>query len=83
MRWRCGTAAGLFVSLIVGCNSGETGRLKGITDAHNAVRAAVDGPAPDPALPELEWSDDLADVAQDWADELADRGCELVHSNGK
>jgi hypothetical protein len=76
-------AASLFVCLVGGCKSGETGRLKGITAAHNAVRAGVGDPAADPALPELEWDDDLADTAQDWADELADRGCGLVHSNTK
>jgi pathogenesis-related protein 1 len=84
------TRSQLWVACLFACptvaackETGETGRLKGITDAHNAIRADVSNPTPDPALPELEWSDDLADVAQDWADELADRDCALQHSSGQ
>ena len=42
--------------------------------AHNAVRAAVD-PAASPALSDLTWSDDLANIAADWA-----AGCVFEHS---
>lgn len=52
----------------------ETGKLVGLTAAHNRVRAGV-GVAP------LSWSNALADVAQRWADHLAARGCELEHSH--
>lgn len=37
-------------------------------DAHNAIRAGVPTASP---LPPLQWSDDLAALAQDWADTLA------------
>jgi pathogenesis-related protein 1 len=63
--------------------SGETGRLIGITAAHNAVRARprlVNNPAPNPALPPLTWSTDLAATAQAYADKLAQGDCQLVHS---
>lgn len=43
---------------------GETGIFVGATAAHNAVRAELE-------LPELTWSNDLAAVAQDWAETLA------------
>jgi hypothetical protein len=47
---------------------GETGRLVGMTAAHNAVRAAV---MTTPALPPLTWSTDVAAYAQAWATQLA------------
>ncbi len=50
----------------------ETGRLIGITAAHNAVRAMV---ATQPALPPLTWSQTLADYAQQWATHLATDSC--------
>lgn len=43
--------------------------------AHNARRAEH---CADP----LSWSDELAQVAQAWADEVASRGCTLQHSSG-
>jgi pathogenesis-related protein 1 len=46
----------------------ETGRLAGITAAHNAVRAMVHTSIP---LPPLTWSQTLADYAQQWATSLA------------
>lgn len=49
-------------------SAGETGRMVGITAAHNARRAQITMGG---ALPELTWSQDLADFAQGWADQLA------------
>jgi pathogenesis-related protein 1 len=46
----------------------ESGRLAGITAAHNAVRAMVQTATP---LPPLTWSQTLADYAQQWATGLA------------
>ncbi|HYP97411.1 MAG TPA: CAP domain-containing protein [Polyangiaceae bacterium] len=54
----------------------ETGRLMGMTAAHNAVRAAVDT---NTSLPPLVWSDKLAQYAQQWADELAASSCSSPH----
>jgi len=48
---------------------GETGVFEGTVAAHNQARAEVDVTPP---LPELVWSDDLAEVAQDWANNLVD-----------
>ena len=50
----------------------ETGRLMGITAAHNAVRAMVSTQTP---LPPLVWSQTLADYAQQWATQLATTMC--------
>ncbi len=50
----------------------ETGTLVGITAAHNEVRRGV-GVGP------LRWSSELAAHAQQWADHLAARGCNLQH----
>jgi len=53
--------------------AGETAELTGITEAHNEVRAALDVRA-------LEWSDELAAVAQEWAVHLASRNrCKMQH----
>jgi pathogenesis-related protein 1 len=60
--------------------SGESGRLVGITAAHNAVRASQAHPAPDPVLPPLTYSAELAATAQAYAEKLANGSCELVHS---
>ncbi len=54
----------------------EAGRLEGITAAHNAVRQAASS-----SIPDLVWDETLAGVAQDYADTLASRGCELEHSD--
>ncbi|MEO6603578.1 MAG: CAP domain-containing protein [Polyangiaceae bacterium] len=56
--------------------NGEMGRLVGITAAHNAVRSSVDSTPP---LPPLVWSDELAQYAQQWADELAATSCSSPH----
>jgi pathogenesis-related protein 1 len=50
----------------------ESGRLVGITAAHNAVRAAV---ITQPPLPPLVWSQTVADYAQQWATSLATSMC--------
>jgi len=50
----------------------ESGRLAGITAAHNAVRAAVQA---QPALPPLIWNQTIADYAQQWATSLATTMC--------
>jgi pathogenesis-related protein 1 len=49
----------------------ETGRCKGITAMHNLVRANASNPTPNPALPPLTWSVDLAKTAQAYAEKLA------------
>lgn len=47
-----------------------------ILDAHNARRA-------EHCAPPLAWSGALASVAQHWADHLAQRGCQLEHSQSE
>jgi uncharacterized protein YkwD len=59
-----------------GGDGSESGRMVGITAAHNAARAAVD-PAPRTALPPLAWSSHIAGVAQAWANR-----CVFEHSGG-
>jgi len=52
---------------------GETGVFEGTVAAHNAARADVDVTPP---LPEMVWSDELAEIAQDWANTLVnDENC--------
>jgi hypothetical protein len=63
-----------------GCAGGEQGRMVGMVEAHNRVRAGLDSPEPAEPLQPLSWSDDLAAVAQAWAEELVSRGCPLTHS---
>lgn len=60
---------------------GESGRLVGMTAAHNAVRARIMSPVPNPALPPLKWSTAVAEIAQAYANELA-TDCSFEHSNG-
>ena len=60
-----------------GGSCAEPSELLGITELHNQVRSAVDTNSP---LPPLEWSCEIAAVAQAYADELAGRGCPLEHS---
>ncbi len=55
-----------------GAAPGESGIFEGTVAAHNAARAAVGAMPP---LPDLVWSDDLAEVAQDWADTLVSTQC--------
>ena len=50
----------------------ESGRLAGITAAHNRVREPL-------GLPPLAWSPELARFAQAWADKLRRGGCRLQH----
>ncbi len=58
----------------------ESGRLVGITAAHNAVRAMVQT---QPPLPPLVWSQTIADYAQQWATSLATTMCaQPVHRTG-
>ncbi|HKI59976.1 MAG TPA: CAP domain-containing protein [Mariprofundaceae bacterium] len=53
--------------------SGESESMTGITNAHNDVRSALN-------IPELIWSDKIADVAQDWASHLAKNNkCKMQH----
>jgi len=55
---------------------GETGVFEGTVAAHNQARADVDV---SPPLPELVWSDELAEVAQDWANNLvSDENCGTI-----
>jgi pathogenesis-related protein 1 len=51
---------------------GETGRMVGMTDAHNKVRAMVQTTPP---LPPMTWSPTLAAYAQEWSDMLAMTAC--------
>lgn len=55
--------------------SGETGKLVGLTAAHNEARAAV-------GTNDLVWSSSLATYAQAWANQLAANGCALQHRSG-
>jgi pathogenesis-related protein 1 len=55
--------------------NGETGRMVGMTSAHNVVRAEVDT---EPALSPLTWSPTLAAYAQEWTDTLA-KTCNPQH----
>lgn len=50
----------------------EPGRLAGITEAHNQIRARLD-------IAPLAWSPELARYAQSWADKLSRSGCALQH----
>jgi hypothetical protein len=60
----------------------ESGVMVGMTEAHNAVRDSIEPPNGTP-LPPLDWSCDVAAVAQAYADELAaTMNCDLVHSGG-
>jgi pathogenesis-related protein 1 len=52
--------------------SEEPATMKGMVDRHNYWRKKVKvGP--------VSWSSTLASVAQEWANELARRGCEMKH----
>jgi hypothetical protein len=70
-----GTSTGMGGTTMTGMDP-ESGRLVGITAAHNAVRAEV---MTTPALPPLVWSDALATYAQQWADSLAMTSCSSPH----
>ena len=55
--------------------------MRGITAAHNRVRTQAFGTSRSPAT--LEWSCELATVAQAYAEKLAARGCRLAHSGNR
>jgi pathogenesis-related protein 1 len=52
------------------------GDAQALVDAHNRVRAKHCAPA-------LTWSPKLAQVAQQWANALRDKGCAFGHSGGR
>lgn len=54
-------------------NMGEPAQFRGMVAAHNSWRARVNVPA-------LTWSPMLANVAQQWANQLQSRGCPMQHS---
>lgn len=58
--------------------AGETGRMVGMTEAHNRFRAMADTDTP---IPALVWDAELAAVAQAYSEELANSGCGLSHSS--
>jgi pathogenesis-related protein 1 len=58
--------------------AGESGRVRGMLAYHNAIRASIDGGVAR-VLP-LDWSVELASIAQAYADELAATGCKLQAS---
>ena len=60
------TATGTSTSTPTPPGAEPSGALNGMVAAHNAVRAAVN-PKPATALPPVEWSDEDAKVAQDYA----------------
>lgn len=53
---------------------GEPAQFRGIVAAHNYWRTRVNVPA-------LTWSPMLANVAQQWANQLQSRGCPMQHSH--
>lgn len=58
--------------------AGETGRMVGMTEAHNRFRRMATTDTP---IPELVWDADLAAVAQAYSEQLAANGCGLMHSS--
>jgi pathogenesis-related protein 1 len=54
----------------------EQGVFVGVTEAHNAARQEL---GVNPALPDLEWSDELQTFAQQWSDSLAQRCGTIEH----
>jgi pathogenesis-related protein 1 len=50
----------------------ESGKMKGITEAHNIYRREL-------KIPDLVWDDSLAAYAQEWATNLQKRKCAMVH----
>jgi hypothetical protein len=53
----------------------EPPEFAGMVEAHNRWRRQV-------KVPDLDWSNAAAGVAQGWADELARRDCQIAHSPG-
>lgn len=60
--------------------TGETGRMVGMTAAHNRWRASIGATPP---IPPVTWSPDLAAVAQAYSETLAAGGCTLTHSRNE
>jgi len=53
-------------------NSGEPENMKGMVERHNYWRRKV-------GSPDIQWSKELADYAQDWANQLKQKDCDLEH----
>lgn len=51
---------------------GEPENMKGMVDRHNYWRYEV-------GVQRLTWSDDLATFALEWANHLAEKGCDMAH----
>lgn len=66
-----GTATGQTVPKETGSNASQQDAQTAL-DHHNKVRKDV-------GTPSLEWSPELAEYAQAWADELAKRNCAFEH----
>ena len=52
---------------------GESGRMVGITDAHNIIRA-------EKGVDDLWWSEELAEISMDWLVHLSESGCMMEHN---
>ena len=60
-------------TVVQGAVAAEEGTLTGMIGAHNTVRAGL-------GLPEVAWSDELAEFAREWAQYLSDHNrCRLKH----
>jgi uncharacterized protein YkwD len=70
-----GGSAGSGTSLPA-AGDGETGVFVGMTAAHNLARQEE---MQDPPLPDLTWSQEIADFAQEYADQLTTQCGTLVH----
>lgn len=80
LRWCALSLCGL----AMGCGTGQTSTPSSQTtssplaqdmlSAHNQARASAT-PTPQPALPDLTWSEDAASVAQGWANQ-----CNFAHN---
>lgn len=56
-----------------GIDNGETGRMIGMTEAHNVIRRTYD-------VPDLIWDTELVTVSEEWIVHLAQTGCNLEHN---
>jgi pathogenesis-related protein 1 len=77
-----GMGSGGMGSAGMNAGAGETGRMVGMTAAHNAVRAMADA---DPPLLPVTWSTELAQYAQAWAD-MQTEACDpqqVMHRSGQ
>lgn len=54
-----------------GAGDGETGIFVGVTAAHNETREEL-------GLPDLTWSPEIAEFAQQWSDSLAEDACGTI-----